>query len=484
MRTLKIKLLVSGALVASSLAAVSTVGIAASSATTPTCTPSLAAKPSSVININFWESMSKGLTNAGNEGALTSLVAAFNQAYAGKIHVNDINQTGGYTDTWTQYQAAIKNKTAPQVVMFDQYNTQSAYDTGTILPISACLTAAKATTKAFLKQAINSYSVGNTLEGMPFSASIPVMYYNQNALTAAKIKAAPTTLAQMAADQKILQNTSVTYKGTTSKPFTQGVALPEDPWLLMTWMGMSNSLFANNNNGHTGRVTSVSFNNTTAQNYWTALQGMAKSGAEVNLASSPNFNIAYGNLLALAGSTNAYGKAAITFSTTAALASIQSELGLFPTVKLGVAPLPTLTGKAAGAEPTGGNGLFISTSNSTAAQEAASYVFTQYLTSASSMATWAAHTGYLPIRSDSVASWKKQLGASYPYYAVGYNVISKGSANYITAGPEIGAYDSVSTALTTGLENLLASPYPDSSLELGIAQSQANTAISNYNSRL
>ena len=173
MRTLKIKLLVSGALVASSLAAVSTVGIAASSATTPTCTPSLAAKPSSVININFWESMSKGLTNAGNEGALTSLVAAFNQAYAGKIHVNDINQTGGYTDTWTQYQAAIKNKTAPQVVMFDQYNTQSAYDTGTILPISACLTAAKATTKAFLKQAINSYSVGCRARGFRASAAQP-----------------------------------------------------------------------------------------------------------------------------------------------------------------------------------------------------------------------------------------------------------------------------------------------------------------------
>src|SRR5665811_1927738 len=125
--------------------------------------------------------------------AIHALVTAFNTAEKGKIVVNDINEPGGYTQTWSDYKNSIANHTSPNLVMLDQYNTQSVADLrtntnqSTILPISTCLTNTAYKTTPFLPKVIGAYSIGGKLVGMPFSASVPVMYYNQQAFTQAHI---------------------------------------------------------------------------------------------------------------------------------------------------------------------------------------------------------------------------------------------------------------------------------------------------------
>ena len=462
--------LASGALVLGSLTTVTALTGAASASTT-TCDPSQLSKASGTINITFEESMAGGAFSGfkGNKDYLADLIAAYNSSQS-KVHVTDLNDAGGYTDTWQKYLADLSNGSgAPQVVMFDQYDAQAAQDTQSVLPISSCLSADKSfSEKTFLPKATTAYTINGSQVGMPFSVSTPVMYYNLQAFAKAKIKSAPTTMAQLIADEALLQKSGE----------KNGVAIKKDPWLTMTWLGMADQPFVNNGNGHLGRASSVSFNNSTAQQYWTAIQTLVKNGA-LATGTTGSITQAYANLFAVAN-----GLAAITFDTTAALGSIQNALPLFKTVTLGVAPLPTLTGKSTGATPPGGNGLFIPKSNSPA-QTAAAWDFIKYLSSATSDGTWAAHTGYIPIRTDAVTKWKSlQSKQAVAWYTVAYDGILKGKSDNSTAGPVIGDYATVSNELVTALDGLTQSPWPSAASLLTTAQNAANTDLASYNSRL
>ena len=443
-------------------------------ATSPTCDPSLLKNyKGSAINISFEESMTgNGLTSGpGNKGRIKAMVDAYNASQS-KVHVTDINDTGGYTDTWTKYVASLGSGSAVgNVVQLDQYDATAANDSQGIVPISTCLAADKAvSTKAFVPKALTAYTIGKSLVGMPFSVSTPVMYYNQKALTKAGIKTPPTTWDQLIADQTKLK----------AKGYKYGVAIKKDPWLLMTLMGMEDTNFVNNGNGHTSYATAASFSNATAATYWGKIQTIIKNGGYATSASG-SISTAYANLFAI-GSDDA----AITIDTTAALGTIYDALGLYPNVSLGVAPVPTLTGKVKGSTPPGGNGLFI-TKASSSLQTAAAWDFIKYMTSAASIANWAAGTGYIPIRTDSLTAWKNTLGKKSNatlWYSVAYNAFTKGKSDTATAGPAFGAYQAVSDDITTALNTLTTNTSSSPASLLASAQAAATADIAAYNSRV
>jgi len=471
-----IKIIASSAIVASSFVVGSLVSSTAQASIAAPCSPTTLSSSHSVTNITFEESMAgpaiPGLTGSGNHAALQTLIAAYNKSQS-KVHVTDLNDTGGYADTWSKYQADQSNPSSiPQVVMFDQYDTQAAADSQTIIPVSTCLAADKSESlKTFVAKATGAYTLGKTIEGMPFSVSTPVMYYNKQAFVKAGITTPPTTMAQLATDQAKLQ----------AAGYTNGVAIKRDPWITMTWLAMGNQPFINNGNGHTSRATAASFNTTNAVSYWNAIQSMVKKGALATGATG-TINQAYANLFAVSG-----GQAGITFDTTAALGSIEAALPIFPNLTLGVAPLPTLTGSITGSTPPGGNGLFIP-KHDTALQAAAAWDFIKYLTNAKSIAKWASSTGYLPIRTDSVSEWTKNLGGAtskrFAWYNVAYKTFSTGPSNTATAGPILGSYATVSNELVTALDALTQSPYPSASSLLSAAQSSATADILSYNGRI
>jgi len=268
------------------------------------------------------------------------------------------------------------------------------------------------------------------------------------------------------------------------------VSIQFDPWEITSWLGLDNADVVNANNGHTGRATQSSFGSSKDMlAYFRDLQTIAEDaktpGANVSNPNAGTISSDYANLFDVAN-----GISGITFDTTAALGTIQGYLGLYPNVTLGVAPLPTLTGKPKGSMPSGGNGLFLNASNSTPAQEAASWIFEQYLTSATNLATWDASTGYLPIRTDEVKGWeallaKQQKTSHRPietWYEVGYKSLT-GTASAATEGPLIGAYNQVNVDMSTALESLLTSPFNTSPAEaLSNASSTVTTDIQHYNS--
>ncbi len=459
-----------------------TSGAAVLSRTTPACSASFVNNSHSVINLTFWESMPKGANGGlGNFGALDSLVQAFNRAYVGKINVTNVNQPGGNATTWTNYTAALAaNSGVPNVVMLNQDSAQSAFDTKSILPISTCVAATSYTTAPFNSKVLGAYRVGKTIYGMPFSATVPVMYVNKQALTQAHIAAAPRTMAQLLTDQKTLQHTWWLKSGKRTY-YSSGVSLKYDPWMISSWLALDDHSVVNNLNGHAKRATSVTITTANATKYLADLQQIAMSAGGLNVTNpaSASYAAANANLFDL---TN--GVSGITFDTTAALGQFHGFLATHHNATVVGVPLPTLTGHSLGSMPASGNGLFINRSGSSSAQQAASWVFIKFLTAAAQLAKWDKATGYLPIRSDEVARWKASLSiAQRQWYSAGFAELASGKVDPATMGPLVGPSIQVNNDLQSALQSLLSASFSTAPTNaLLIATANANADIASYNS--
>jgi sn-glycerol 3-phosphate transport system substrate-binding protein len=465
------------AIVVSSLAAVTLITpltVTAASAAT-NCSPS-ALPGSGKVNITYWEGMT-----AANETLMQKLVSNFN-ASQNKIHVTDVNQSGGYVQTWDNYLAALKTNSAPNVVMLDQYISQGAVDSKSIIPIATCVAGTHYSTAKFAKKAIAQQTLNHALQGMPFSVSAPILIYNKLAFAAAHISKPPTTVAQMAADAKLLKNKSY-HSTATNKTYklVDGMTIKLDPWWLQVWQGTGGSYFVNNQNGRTGRATGAAFNNAIGKAVFSQIQGIVKSGNAVTNPSTGAQTVAYSNLYEIG-----YGKSGMTIDSSGTLGTILSYLPIFKNVKIGVAPMPKISSSASGGVQPGGNALYMpSSSNNTAAEQAASWSFIQYLTNATNMATWDAGTGYVPIRSDAAAApamvkfWK-----TWPTFKTAYTEIQTGVVNNATAGPLVGNYYTVINDIANSENTLLGGGFPNPNTVLTNASNQVTSDILNYNSKL
>jgi len=456
----------SAAIAVSSLAVISAVtGLGAAPASASTSCAASALPKKGTTDITFWEEMS-----AGNETEIQKLVADFNKSQH-QIHVTDLNQSGGYQVAFQDYVNSLGTSTEPNVLMLDQYATQGAVDSKSITPVATCIAGTGYSTKPYAPKSILEETVNGALQGLPYSVSAPILIYNQNAFTKAGIKTPPTTLAEMAADAAALK----------AAGYVDGMSLKLDPWYLQVLQGVGNSDFVNNNNGRTGRATAAAFDNSAGLATFTELQDIVKSGDAVTNPSTGGLTTQYANLFAIG-----YNKSGMTIDSSATLGTVIGLLKDYKTVKLGVAPLPDVSSSVAGGVEPGGNALFIPTyPNTSAAKLAASWEFIQWLTSATEMATWDAHSGYVPIRSDAAkTSIMKSYWKKYPQLKVAYTEVSTGPVNDATAGPLLGDYYQINTDLTTYEDTLLTSPYPSPSSVLSQASTQVTNDIQSYNSSL
>jgi len=79
---------------------------------------------------------------------------------------------------------------------------------------------------------------------------------------------------------------------------------------------------------------------------------------------------------------------------------VTTLLSQYPNVQLGVGPFPVLNPNIRGGIEPGGSALYIS-AKSSPAKQAAAWEYDEFLESSSSVATWAAGTGYIPTRKSS-----------------------------------------------------------------------------------
>jgi len=452
---------VSGSLTSLTVSVAPAGAAARASAKLPACPLAALRAAKGPVNINVWESMVRA-----NGQTLATLTDAFNSSQS-KVHVTLVNQPS-YDDTWQKYQAGLSNGQLPAVAQLEDQRTQEVMDTGSILPAQSCMNATHYATSDFLAQPLNYWKVNGVQEGMPFAVSNPILYYNKLAFQKAGLNpnVPPATLPQFIADAKAL------------KASGSGVGLKVDAWHLETWLATANSLFANHNNGRSSRATAVSFNSKLGKQIFTDLNQLVKSGyATTNPATGPN---AFDNLLGIGA-----GKYGMTIDTSAALGTITQVLngGSYSNVQLGIGSFPVLSGSIKGGIEPGGSGLFIS-NKVPPAQQAAAWQYVAFLDSTSSQATWAAGTGYIPIRKSSTQTpTVQQLWQKYPGYKVAYSQLNNGVHDVATSGSVIGPYVDVRNAILAAEQGMFtqgASP----AAAIAAAARNANAVLLSYNSRL
>ena len=303
---------------------------------------------------------------------------------------------------------------------------------------------------------------------LPFAVSAPILYYNQNSFTKAGLNPAspPLTLSAMLTDAQKL------------KASGSGMGLVLDPWHLETWLASANQLFVNNKNGRSARATAGVFNNSVGVSIFSQLKQLVTSGAATtNPSTGPD---QYDNLLGIGS-----GKYGMTLETSAALGTVTQLLGSgqYSNVKLGIGPFPIYSSSVRGGIEPGGSGVYIS-DKVPPVDQAAAWSYLSYLLNTQSVATWAAGTGYIPVRKSSTQSATIQhLWATNPGYKVAYNQINNGANTPATSGSVIGPYPDVRMDVLNAEISMFTGGVSAANA-LKTAQSNVNNTISSYNSRL
>jgi sn-glycerol 3-phosphate transport system substrate-binding protein len=453
--------IVSGSVITSTALGVAAASPAGASTKLPTCNLKALATHKGVVNITFWNSAVQA-----NATTLTAITNAFNASQT-KVHVTLVAQAS-YDDTWNKYLAGLSNGQVPDAVQLEDIRTQAAVDTQSFLPVQSCINAAHYSTSDYLARPLDYWKVKGVQEALPFAVSAPILFYNQLSFTKAGLNPAtpPTTLPQMLVDAKALKAS-----GT-------GMGLVLDPWHLETWLASANQVFVNNDNGRAGRASKVAFTTKSGLQVFSELSSLVRSGdATTNPSSGPD---AFDNLLGIGS-----GKYGMTIDSSADLGTVESVLGKgqYPNVKLGVAAFPQLSASVKGGIEPGGSGVYIS-SKVPALDQAAAWVFLSYLCNTQSQATWAAGTGYIPVRKSSAATTTvQQLWTNSPGYKVAYDEINNGVNDVATSGSVIGPYGDLRIDVLNAEESMFTAGVSPAKA-LAAAAKTANATLSLYNQRL
>ena len=298
---------------------------------------------------------------------------------------------------------------------------------------------------------------------LPFNISSQVLYFDANAFTTAGLDPStpPTTLVELqSAAQKIVSSGTQKY----------GMSLKLSPSTFEEWLAMAGQPLLNNGNGRTARATSVLFDGTegkTVGSYYEELYS--------NKIAQPTSATTYDNLLAIANRI-----APMTLETSAALGTVVGLLSGYPQVKLGVGPMPGPS--ATGGVFVGGAGLYM-VSKSPDERKDAAWQYIKYLVEPAQQASWAAASGYIPVRKSAISQSVLQARWSQiPEFKVAYDQILASPQSTATAGPVCGAQAQVDNAVQDGLTSISTGTSSDAALAQ--ATSTANQAISSYDSRL
>ena len=414
------------------------------------------------VEITMWHSMPRA-----NEATLQKLTDEFNSSQD-KVKVTLLN-TITYEDTLQKYVAGLSTGDLPDLVQIGDGDTQQMIDTQSVLPAQACVKADHYDLSGHLKRVVDYYTIQKTLWPMPFNVSGPVLYYDKTKFKAAGLDPAkpPATLDEITADSKQIVDSGVA---------PAGFGLKTEPGNLEQWLAKAGELYVNQGNGRKGRATKALFNSRTGREVYAWMKDIVDRGLAVT---NPDEGASlYDNLLGIGNGTHV-----MTIETSASLGTISDVLnsGAYPDVDLGVGPMPGPSGN--GGVNTDGAALWI-VKESAPAKQAAAWEFAKFLNTAKSQATWAAGTGYVPIVTAAADSPQVQeLWARLPGYKVAYDQLLAGPSNLATAGPIIGDYDGVQTAVRESWQRMFTEG-TSARASVKAAASAANDAMQEYNSRV
>jgi sn-glycerol 3-phosphate transport system substrate-binding protein len=381
---------------------------------------------SAPVEITFWHSMGNEL-----ETALVALTDQYNSSQD-KVRVVLENQTG-YQQTIDKYVQSSQSS-RPELVQFPEFVVQTIADSGTVIPIDACIEASGYDTSVFLDRVIDAWATSGVRWAMPFNVSNPVLYYLRPMFEAAGLD--PDTDSPLSLEDLRAVSQAIVDSGAASF----GIALDTGTdsgggWFIEQWFAKAGELYADNGNGRLAPATQVLYDGPAGVELLTFVQQLIIDGLAVNVGDNPSGRDTFFKL------ADPASPAAMTIGTSAGLATVLAALGggLIPGLTVddvGVGPMPG-PGGAPGVL-VGGAALYI-VADKGDAEAAAAWDYVQFLVGAESQSSWAAATGYVPVRSDAVEL--EPLATKYaddPRFAVAYEQLLASADDPASLGPVLG----------------------------------------------
>jgi sn-glycerol 3-phosphate transport system substrate-binding protein len=399
---------------------------------------------------------------------LTALIEEFESQNPG-VTVNVVSNTDSYGELFDAALLAASQGNAPHVVQVEDTLTQLAIDSTFFVPISDYASAEQleaANFDDFLPPINNYYGLStDVIWGIPWNSSNPVLYYNNDMLTAAGVEAPPTTFDEMLAACEAIMNAGI-------EGLDACINWPVTSWFPEQWLAMQGVLFANNDNGRSGRVTEVNWDTPELLNIMNWWQTMADEGYYSTTGTTEDY---FGEFVAFVSQNTA-----MHISSTAAVSNaINFSRNQF---ELGVAPLVRPSADATNGVTAGGAALWVTGGHSDAETQAA-VDFVLFMTNPESIALWHQGSGYLPNRQSSIdmleaENWFEEN----PFFAVAVDqLLAVEESNPANAGAVMGPYGTVRDIHNEVVLSIISGDAsPEEALEAGAQR--ANSTIQEYNS--
>lgn len=262
-----------------------------------------------------------------------------------------------------------------------------------------------------LPSLISTYTYNDTLYSMPFHASTMGFFWNKTAFEAAGLDpdTPPTTIAEMAECAKKLLKTDDA-GNVTQYAITLGI----NNAYLNHWIGGQGeySFIGNNEGGHTGRMTEVTFDKDgTMAAFLTEWKKVLDTGAVQPVESG---NQAREEFCA--------GLSAMLCSSNSALETVDNmskEMGF----EYGVAPLPKVNASDTGGVCPGGSSIYILGKGDDAKVQAA-WDFIKYWVAPEQQYTFCSATGTIPVNEQTMEyEPMKEYIAENPNFQVFYDAL-------------------------------------------------------------
>ena len=161
---------------------------------------------------------------------------------------------GNYDETFDKY-ILSSDDSRPDLVLFPEYFMQQMIDSGSAIPVGACVEASGFDTSPFHATAVSAYSTAGVHWAMPFNVSNPVLYYNRRVFEAAGLDpdVPPLSLDDLRAySQAIVDSGAASY----------GIAIDSNfsafgGWVIEQWFANAGAFYADNENGRLAPATEV-----------------------------------------------------------------------------------------------------------------------------------------------------------------------------------------------------------------------------------
>ncbi|MEJ2359665.1 MAG: extracellular solute-binding protein, partial [Deinococcales bacterium] len=309
------------------------------------------------------------------------------------------------------------------------------------------------------------YTIGGTVNSIPFNSSNAVMYVNNALMKKAGLD--PTKPPKTYSD--VLNDCAALRAAGDTQDSCMTFALHS--WLFEQWMAEQNAPMANNGNGRDGRATKVLLTSQPALNIVNWIKELNDKGYYTYTGKLEDWNGSEAIML--------QGKAMFHIDSTSEVNTITKagkDGGWIATT----AELPIPDNAPREGVVIGGASVWIMKGVPQDVQQAARN-FILYMTNTDNMISWHKLTGYFPVRISSINKLDQEgWFRDNPNYAVAFNQLLSTKASTATAGALIGPYPQIRTIIEEAIQKVLNGASVDSAMNQ--AEQLANQALQQYNS--